>query len=68
MSEPLPLAINVKDYGAVGDGETDDTAAIVAAMQAGSTLYFPPGTYKFSRVRPRPRWWKRVLTYLVEYF
>ena len=38
------------DYGAVGDGTTDDTAAIKAALTAcaGDTLYVPPGTYLFS--------------------
>ncbi|KAL2060447.1 hypothetical protein VTL71DRAFT_9478 [Oculimacula yallundae] len=53
---------NVKDYGAVGDGKTDDTAAINRAMQDGSRcgencgsstvkgaiVYFPPGTYLIS--------------------
>lgn len=37
--------VNVKDFGAVGDGVTDDTAAIVAAYNSiaatGGTLYFP---------------------------
>lgn len=39
--------ISVKDFGAVGDGVTDDTAAIQAAhvAAANNTLYYPPGTY-----------------------
>jgi hypothetical protein len=43
---------NVKKYGAVGDGSTDDTDAIQAAVSAadGGTLMFPPGTYVLSSV------------------
>lgn len=46
---------SVKDFGAVGDGVTDDTAAITAAITAlyaagGGTLYFPPGNYLVSSV------------------
>ncbi|NRD80055.1 hypothetical protein HPT25_22210 [Bacillus sp. BRMEA1] len=40
---------NVKDFGAKGDGVTDDTTAIKAALQAtplGGELFFPIGTYK----------------------
>lgn len=33
--------INVKDYGAVGDGITDDTDAIADAIDAGNIIYFP---------------------------
>lgn len=38
--------VSVKDYGAVGDGVTDDTAAIQAAINTGFNLIFPAGTYK----------------------
>jgi len=41
--------VSVKAYGAVGDGVTDDTAAIQAAINSltsGGALYFPTGIYK----------------------
>lgn len=45
--------INVKNFNAVGDSVTDDTAAIVAAMATananGAVLYFPPGRYKMTQ-------------------
>lgn len=42
--------INVRDYGAVGDGVTDDRAAIITAFDKAKTMlpcevYFPAGTY-----------------------
>src|SRR5450759_1888185 len=39
--------ISVKNFGAGGDGITDDSAAIQNAIDAsaGKTIYFPPGTY-----------------------
>jgi Pectate lyase superfamily protein len=40
---------NVKDFGARGDGSTNDTAAIQAAINRGGTVYFPPGLYIVSR-------------------
>jgi hypothetical protein len=42
--------INVKSYGATGNGSTDDTTAIQAAATAaaGKTLRFPQGSYKIS--------------------
>jgi len=49
QDEDETLVYNVKTYGAVGDGVTDDTAAITAAAAAaltGGIVFFPPGTYK----------------------
>lgn len=44
---------DVTSYGATGDGTTDDTAAIQAAIDAtsatiGGVVFFPQGTYKIS--------------------
>ena len=41
---------NVLDYGAVGDGTTDDTAAIQAALDANTCIVFPPRTYRVTSV------------------
>jgi hypothetical protein len=40
--------INVKDYGAVGNGSDDDEAALILAFAAaaGKRMYFPKGTYR----------------------
>jgi len=40
--------VNVKSYGAKGDGVTDDSKAITNAIQAGKTVVFPPGRYLIS--------------------
>jgi hypothetical protein len=37
--------VSVKDFGAVGNGSTDDTAAIQAAIDSGSPIVFPAGNY-----------------------
>ena len=36
---------NVKNYGAKGDGSTDDTESIKKAIASGKDLYFPDGEY-----------------------
>jgi hypothetical protein len=44
-----PGALSVTDFGAVGDGTTNDTAAVVAAVQTATAkdaaVWFPRGTY-----------------------
>lgn len=44
------LLVNVKSYGAVGNGTTDDSTAVLQALAAvqvaGGTLYFPFGIYR----------------------
>ena len=45
------VGVNVKDYGAIGDGSTDDTFAIQSAIEAvtpGGRVLFPEGTYIIS--------------------
>lgn len=49
----LRETVSVKDFGACGDGVTDDTAAIQAAIDSlassrGGTVYVPAGVYKIS--------------------
>ena len=71
IAQPLPAdsgAINVKDYGAKGDGITDDTQAIQKAIQSVPrdnskhvTIYFPKGTYAISNtlkwLDSKGNWW-----------
>jgi parallel beta-helix repeat protein len=49
-----PEAVSVRSFGARGDGQTDDTAAIQAAVDAlprRGRLQFPPGTYRIATDR-----------------
>jgi hypothetical protein len=54
--DPGGQVYNVKAYGATGNGSTDDTATITAAITAaaavGGRVYFPPGTYLISSPLP----------------
>jgi hypothetical protein len=44
-----PTAKSVHDFGAVGDGNTDDTAAIQKAVDSGlGTITFPKGVYRLA--------------------
>ena len=48
--ESIDRFISVTEYGAVGDGETNDRIAIKNCIEAanGRTIYFPPGNYKIT--------------------
>lgn len=46
--DKLRETISVKDFGAVGDGVTDDTAAVQAALNTGLWVRVPPGKYRIT--------------------
>lgn len=52
VATTLAGVLSVKEFGAVGNGSTDDTAsvqlAINAASVSGGVVYFPPGTYRIT--------------------
>jgi hypothetical protein len=52
VDSKLRDVVSVKDpeFGAVGDGVVDDTAAILLAFQNGGHVVFPTGTYKVTTV------------------
>jgi len=53
--------INVKEFGATGDGTTDDSASFAAALAAvtsGGTIYIPPGTYRVNITVDKPVIWQ----------
>ena len=49
---PPKSKVNIKDYGAIGDGKTDDTFAILKAVESLSSgiIYFPPGKYVITQM------------------
>lgn len=44
--------VNVLDYGATGDGTTNDAAAIASAIATGKNVYFPRGEYFYNSNTP----------------
>ena len=52
LPDRLSEVINVKDWGAVGNGSADDSGPIQnavthAILQGGGKVFFPPGNYTF---------------------
>lgn len=64
----LPV-VNVRDFGARGNGISNDTAAIQAAIDSlalrGGTVFFPPGTYRISQAASNP--WCLLLRSNIDY-
>jgi hypothetical protein len=52
---PVAQWVNAHDVGVVGDGKTDDTAALQRAIDGHRTIYLPLGVYRVSNtIRLRP--------------
>jgi len=51
VEDKLAQTVSVKDFGAVGDGATNDTAAFVLALDASDSVYVPEGTYLVDTVK-----------------
>ena len=49
MSAPLAAQISARQAGAKGDGRTDDSAALQAALQSNASLRLEAGTYRLTR-------------------
>jgi hypothetical protein len=60
----LRETVSVKDFGAVGDGVTNDTVAVQAALDSltnGGVVYFPTGEYRIARnIGTNDRWGIKV--------
>ncbi len=57
VENKLQETVSVKDFGAVGDGGTDDTAAFVSAAAAvgeGGTVFCPSGIYSLTTINCLP--------------
>lgn len=58
QQQVITAMCTIRDFGAVGDGKTDDTAAIQSALNAAAetngTVFVPEGTYCCSEIKLPP--------------
>ena len=55
LQDKVSEVASVKDFGAVGDGVADDSAAFNSAIATGKPVYVPAGTYKTDSAVTSPR-------------
>lgn len=48
ISDKMRDIVSVRDFGAVGNGVTNDAAAFTKALAAHDAVYVPPGTYRIN--------------------
>jgi hypothetical protein len=48
LKNKIQEAVSIKDFGAAGNGVTDDTAAFQAAINTGKRVFIPNGNYNIS--------------------
>ncbi len=56
LLDKLGERVSVRDFGAKGDGSSNDSPAFQAALDAHEAIYVPPGRYRLdSEIQVRPR-------------
>jgi hypothetical protein len=56
VDSKLKDIVSVKDFGAVGDGVANDTAAFNSAAATGKTVFIPAGSYVISTATSSAHW------------
>ncbi len=48
MNDKMTDVISIRDFGAMGDGVSDDTSAVAQALHAHDAIYIPTGIYRIT--------------------